>query len=587
MVLTPRVRKWLPAIAGVSLLLLALVRITLLCLPLGTLKSLAPYAGIMLAVGCVVLYWARELVGQIISGMLNSASRCWAALKHSFLEALRTDARTHRFALALIVLIALTLRLCFLFQPMRCDEAYTYTRFASKSLNRALSYYPLPNNHVFHTLQVVIASRLFGHEPWALRLPAFLAGVLLVPAAYGALRVLANKHAALLTAGLVAASSVLVEFSTNARGYSLLCLIFLLLLPLAAFLMRTREPAAWLAFTVLAALGFYTMPLMVFPFGVVVTWMLLSLVVREMKMDRRRFLADLALALGGVVVLTVLLYTPVIFVSGWKALVANSVVTRHVSSSSSFVAALPAALKQLWQHWNRDIPAALRLVLGACFLISLAWHKREARYRTLLVLAVALWCGGLIGLRKVLPIPRYGLFFVPLYLGLAASGLAVLVDLVRGEARRRLGVVTAVLAVGLAAGLGANVLATQSVYYSLDTGTFRDARAVTLFFKESLQPGDKVLSYRGPSGEPLNYYFSTLGVPHSFLHTVREGRRLLLVVNKTRGETPVGILKRHGLAARQADCAIVVRQYETATIYAVEGVAQRLKPPPAPSPPTP
>ena len=60
---------------------------------------------------------------------------------------------------------------------MRFDEAFTFLRFASQPLLEGLTTYAEPNNHLFHTLLVHISTSLFGDQPWAIRLPALLAGV--------------------------------------------------------------------------------------------------------------------------------------------------------------------------------------------------------------------------------------------------------------------------------------------------------------------------------------------------------------------------------------------------------------------------
>src|SRR5919204_3963186 len=109
---------------------------------------------------------------------------------------------------------------------MRGDEAFTYTEYASLPWFVALGDYTYPNNHLLHTLLVHGAARLLGPEPWALRLPAFVAGVLLVPATYLAARALYGPTTALIAAGLVSASGWLTLYATNARGYSLVLLCF-------------------------------------------------------------------------------------------------------------------------------------------------------------------------------------------------------------------------------------------------------------------------------------------------------------------------------------------------------------------------
>jgi hypothetical protein len=136
---------------------------------------------------------------------------------------------TQAFTPFLLPITVVILALLFLFQPMRYDEAYTFTHFASTPLYLALSNYSSTNNHLLNTLLVHFSYILFGNHPWALRLPTLIAGWLLVPGTYLVTRTFFGKHAALLAAALVASSSALILFSANARGYTLMALFFLLL----------------------------------------------------------------------------------------------------------------------------------------------------------------------------------------------------------------------------------------------------------------------------------------------------------------------------------------------------------------------
>ena len=85
----------------------------------------------------------------------------------------------------------------------------------------------------------------FGISPAALRLPAFLVGVLVAPTAYLAGAQLYGRHAALLAAGLTAVSAQLVEFSTNARGYSIAAFLGVALLALAPRVLRSTNLTWW------------------------------------------------------------------------------------------------------------------------------------------------------------------------------------------------------------------------------------------------------------------------------------------------------------------------------------------------------
>ena len=103
-------------------------------------------------------------------------------------EAWGSESRDHRVAWLCILVIALDIRLLYLRQPMRYDEAITYMYFVRESWPDALSLYTYPNNHLFHTALAKACIAVFGNSPWVLRLPAFLAGTLIVPATYAVAR---------------------------------------------------------------------------------------------------------------------------------------------------------------------------------------------------------------------------------------------------------------------------------------------------------------------------------------------------------------------------------------------------------------
>ena len=241
--------------------------------------------------GCLArgLGFGVDLVGEVRLSTLGALVRRGRPLPgRATRKRLGMDDTVHRATFVVVILFAVVLRVVFLSQPMRFDEALTFVHFASPPLPRGLYNYASPNNHIFHTLQVHIAYRVFGDDPWAIRLPACVAGVLIVPATYLLIRRLYNRDAALLASGCAASSSALIEFSTNARGYSLVTLTFLALLVVATFLKRRPFRGAWVLFAVLAALGFYTMPIMAYPFAIVVAWLVLSLIGSVSPGERRR-----------------------------------------------------------------------------------------------------------------------------------------------------------------------------------------------------------------------------------------------------------------------------------------------------------
>ena len=172
-----------------------------------------------------------------------------------------------RSAILLITAIAVIARLAVLWQPMRYDESVTWAYFAGRSWSTIVSSYQFPNNHVFFSLLAKATSSVAPFQPWALRLPALLAGVAVVPLTWAVGRRFASETIGLLGAALAAGSTTLVLYSTNARGYTLVVALFLVLLLLADHLRTSQRLLHWATFAILGAIGLYTIPVMLYPLG--------------------------------------------------------------------------------------------------------------------------------------------------------------------------------------------------------------------------------------------------------------------------------------------------------------------------------
>jgi mannosyltransferase len=85
-------------------------------------------------------------------------------------------------------------------------------------------------------------ARLFGDHEAGLRSLSALAGVLVVPVAYGAGARLMSRRAGLIAAALTACSPLLVWYSQEARSYSVLVLLTALSLLAFAYVRETPTP---------------------------------------------------------------------------------------------------------------------------------------------------------------------------------------------------------------------------------------------------------------------------------------------------------------------------------------------------------
>ncbi|MEP6811395.1 MAG: glycosyltransferase family 39 protein [Actinomycetota bacterium] len=520
-------------------------------------------AALVLLALAVAVHVGRRRVTSRLDAVLGWALADSRAARTALRRWLRSESRLHLYSLAAISVTAVVVRIDFLFQPMRYDEAVTYVHYASRPVYIGLTAYTAPNNHILHTLLVHMSTAVFGNEPWAIRLPALVAGVLLVPATYLVTRIIYGGAPALVAAALVATSSTLVEYSTNARGYTLLGLITLLLLALATRFRADSSPAAWTAFTVLGALGLWTIPTMAYALGTIVAWLVITIITerRHVALLRTRLLPSLL----GMAALTLVLYAPVLATAGPHALTQNPFVAPRTWSYVGHH--LPASFASTFARWHRDQPLVLWTLLAAGFVISLAARKRLSRFHVPVAVGALVAIPPLLAVQRVVPFERVWLFALPIYLMSAAAGLLYIVR--RLPRLQHFETVVALVAVALCASLAGEAVASRAVYRSEDTSTFRDAPAVSAFLQHVLRPGDRVLS-APPADQILEYYLDRAGLDAGrLLYTDFQARRLFAVVKLGPNEYPLPVVIRQHLDRRESAGLrpVVVRRFSHAIVY--------------------
>lgn len=412
-------------------------------------------------------------------------------------------ARTPRNAvqaagLVLITLVALLVRLRFVNQPIRYDEADTILSYASKPLYLGLSVYNEPNNHIFHTLLVHLAILIAGTAEWAVRLPALVAGVMLCPLAYALARRMAGGTAALWTAALVATSSILIEYSTNARGYTLLCCATLALV-IAAYESLRRASPAWFALLVVATLvGFWTIPIFLIPFGGAVLWLAWesSRRHRYFKHVFRLRLLIATLAAGAV---TIAAYLPVAAVTGIGSLLMKQKYGAKATFHGFWTANL-LRLHETSEMWFRDMPMWWPWVMGLAFFVGLALFPGLRR----MVISMLAWTLFLFATRRFVPFARTWLIFLPIFFTAAAASVAAPLERLVPNPRRDF--IAAITAVMLAMLLAIPVLRSQSPLTSKETGVLASAQQIAAYMAAENIPPDRVLR-SDTSDLPLEYYW--------------------------------------------------------------------------------
>jgi hypothetical protein len=475
------------------------------------------------------------------------------------------------YTAAVLVLIgaAVLVRWLFLSYPMRYDESYTVVTFAARPWRNLVSDYSLPNNHIFHTVLVKLSMNLFGSAPWAVRLPAFISGILCVPAGYVLARQLYGRQAAILSAGLIAMLPMLIETSTNARGYSQYTFFGLLLFSLAVYLVKQANLAGWLLFALIGMLGFYTVPFMLYPFGAVCAWIIVSALMGTTNQAYGSLsrLLKYAVASGILVIIgTILLYSPVILIgTGLQSLIGNPFVGRM--SWAEFWPILWEQMVNTWMKWHFDLPLAARILPAAGFALSLLFHRKISRVKVPLQATSAIWLAAVVIPMRRNPYDRLWVFLLPLWLIWASAGLHAL--FMKLKERPRLYWQTA-LTTGLL--IISAIWSYQRVHqyypgWQADPGKIEQAAE---FLSQNLEPGDAV-AVVFPNDAQYWYYLGQRGVGDETMHRIEQGnhKRVFAVVSNDGAATPAEALEAHQLSPQeyQAERAELVYKVNDQRIY--------------------
>jgi hypothetical protein len=186
------------------------------------------------------------------------------------------------------------------------------------------------------------------------------------------------------------------------------------------------------------------------------------------------------------------------------------------------------------------MPFPLCLILGTGFAAGLCFDANNRRLIGTLILPLVV----LSVLSRIVPFVRVWLYLLPLVYLVIGFGLVSLLRLIPNARARHACLSLALAGGGLGLGLRAAVLDTRE--FSLETGTLYDAEAIITFLKNELQPEDYVVSM-SPSSAPLVYQARRQNLPLDHFESIGNAhsphRRLIVVVNKTHGQTLEGVIR--------------------------------------------
>ena len=449
----------------------------------------------------IVLFWTYSAIGALASFLIYSLryqliaidiAKSFAHTRRDSIAYVRDSKSSHLWCCATILFGGIVLRILSLDQPIRSDESWTLLNYASRNLLQIVSLYDSPNNHVLHSVLAHVSMSMFGEDPVVLRLPAVVAGISCMPLGYWLFYRLGDRCSAIFALALIAGWPMLVDYSTNARGYSML-VCFTLALLICADVMRARASIfAAGGYVLICALGLYTIPSFAISILIAGVWMLWACIRGTVSTSRWQFIAQQTQMAGAVIALTLLLYSPVIAFSGMGALLSNEVVTGTGVNMSD----VPILAWAIFTDWHQGIPPWLVVLIIMGFLISLFRHFDER---------LSFWFATLVSgviissLQGTLGPPRIWIILLPLLLG--GAGLWC-TDLANGKIRS---FVVPALSVGVFSLLFALHLGqpTNALYRAF--GAFPQAREIVEYAAETMTANDAVLTMF-PARRTMAYY---------------------------------------------------------------------------------
>ena len=385
-------------------------------------------AGVALGLLAGGLWWLRAPIASALAEGLRGL-RIQAADARRSVGGLSRDGAWLVIGFLAVFAMGMALRLWMATLPISTDEAQTVVRYVSRPFPITLSLFTT-NNHVLYSLLAKPFVLLFGIRTWPIRTPALIAGLATIPALFFLVRTWAGPHVALLSTAAFAAEPRIVQYAGLGRGYSLEILLFILAAMSITYWSRRGVPSAhWVAGpALLFSLALWTQPSTLYAVLGLLLW-LLSEVGRRDGLQPALGVTASASAITAVV--TLVLYLPVLLLSGPRALVPVEGFVGY-SPGESFAFTLRELPVHLGRYWNPGLSDPL-LASGALLVfagLALGLKRRDS----CAVLAASLLVVPLVmiplqglgpSLTRVLRIFSYLLPFLAITLAaLIGSGLA-------------------------------------------------------------------------------------------------------------------------------------------------------------------
>ncbi len=528
----------------------------------GDLGVLAGVSGIVAG----MLLWMRDQLVVVATPALPGG--VWGRFRTDLREVWhRYTKRTsfaHKRSVLLLILAGVALRAWLLPAAITYDEAFTWTYYASRPVHVIVSDWTYPNNHVLHNLLVKLSTSLFGLGTISLRLPAFVAGVLVMPLFYLFVRATFNRYIALMALALVASSGPLIEYSALARGYSLTWLCMVTALLLGRHFVKENNAVSAILLGVVLALGMWSVPTMAYMVGTVYLYIIFQLMLRYRKSldGRLRVLVVSVLLFSG---LTTLMYLPAIMTYGPAFMLHHGSPNEAgwvTFSRTHAEGALELNAYLMQSSWTWVAFAGLAGILVSGYL--------SARYRMLLI-ALGLGAIPLVLLQATVAPPRVWLYIVLIaHLGVAIA-LFYLLKWMQERFFKGMGKRTRVAAASMVLLVIGAVPAIRVLPDRIER--YEEARQAAEYLMQATEPGDRVYT-EFPWEAPIEFHAMALGMPRQIFHArPGAGNLRFVAASPTDGQRWTRVLDHHGVDTLEWSQVEIVLERPRLEIFAARKAA--------------
>ena len=452
-------------------------------------------SSMILIIGIVSFFLRQKLQG-FVGILVDDFTSKYLIVKKSIIHFFKEGWNLHVISFLLVLFAGILNRILYLSYPFRYDEAFTYYSYVKSPSLLSIANYSYPNNHIFHTTLVKLSTFCFGDSLIAIRFPAFLVGILILPLTYVLVRKLYDKNIGLISTAILSCSFPLIDYSVNARGYTLICLFFILLLLFSLKKNRTFADSFWIV--LISALGFYTIPVFLYSFVIFLIWIFL----KEEKSAKK----DLMIYSIGTCIGLLILYTPVFLYTGLNSIIDNDYIVKY----DYWV--LPKMILLNFINvfsWFSTGFGELAIYIGISGLVLGFFAKNKKA--NLLILSSILGILFVLLIQRAVPPIRVFLFLVPVVIPFLMHGLFFLINKDK---------IVASCSLIIVMGFSINVHLKR---YSLsDEKSIFEYDKIALQLKKRISKGDQLIA-KLPIDYPFEYYLTKHDIPFSFDHVHNGG----------------------------------------------------------------